>query len=481
MATLRERRKRERRKKRLKILLLVVGIAIVIGVGVYAGFHGMREAGRRHLQEAAGTGEDAGGAEGEGDGESSGPSEIIYNGSKYRYKDGMFNILCMGVDIRQRDLEELGAIEGTEADSFDINTWDGRNGQADAILVVAIDTKEHTLDVIAVPRDTMVPIDIYALDGSFVGTETQQITLQYAYGDGREQSCELMEAAVSDLMYQLPINGYAAIWMLALPILNDAIGGVEVTIEEDLTLLNPEFVAGTTLTLHGEEAIDYACKRDITVSYSSMARVGRQKQYLMAFARDAKAAVKKNPSLAIDIYKTVSEYMVTDIGLDEAAYLATEVMQSDFGEDSLHIVDVELTQGEIYEEYYAKEDELQQLILDVFYEKVADGVDSEGQSIPVIERMLQGAYQALEPPQEPEGDDGQAGEEETGEVVYANSDVNIRKEPSTDSEKLGTARAGARLIRTQELDIGWSEIEYLDGVAYIRSDLLTTEEPPPEE
>ena len=62
---------------------------------------------------------------------------------------------------------------------------------------------------------------------------------KHGYGDGMELSCERSVAAVSRLFYNLPISGYAAINMGAIPALNDAVGGVQVTVLDDV--IYPEY------------------------------------------------------------------------------------------------------------------------------------------------------------------------------------------------------------------------------------------------
>ena len=90
------------------------------------------------------------------------------------------------------------------------------------------------LSIIAVNRNAMALVDVYDEDGVYMGQYTKQITLQHGYGDGMELSCERSVAAVSRLFYNLPISGYAAINMGAIPALNDAVGGVQVTVLDDV-------------------------------------------------------------------------------------------------------------------------------------------------------------------------------------------------------------------------------------------------------
>lgn len=61
--------------------------------------------------------------------------------------------------------------------------------------------------------------------------------------------------------------------------------------------------------------------------------------------------------------------------------------------------------------------------------------------------------------------------------VYATGDINIRKSYSADSDKIGTLKAGESVTRTGTSDNGWSKVSYNGGTGYIKTSLLTTEEP----
>lgn len=63
------------------------------------------------------------------------------------------------------------------------------------------------------------------------------------------------------------------------------------------------------------------------------------------------------------------------------------------------------------------------------------------------------------------------------EKVYATGDINIRKSYSADSDKIGTLKAGESVTRTGISDNGWSKVSYNGGTGYIKTSLLTTEEP----
>ena len=74
--------------------------------------------------------------------------------------------------------------------------------------------------------------------------------------------------------------------------------------------------------LMGEAAFWYVKARDVNVFGSADMRLARQKQYLNAYVQAARSAVKKDITVALDLYQAVVPQMVTDISADEVAYLA---------------------------------------------------------------------------------------------------------------------------------------------------------------
>lgn len=60
------------------------------------------------------------------------------------------------------------------------------------------------------------------------------------------------------------------------------------------------------------------------------------------------------------------------------------------------------------------------------------------------------------------------------DVVIVNaSDVNVRALPNTSSDKLGKVQAGTCLNRSEIRDDGWSCIDYIGQVGYIKTEFLT--------
>lgn len=281
--------------------------------------------------------------------------DVRYQGVHYRYNEDVLTFLFLGID----KLTEVKPVE---------SGIDG--GQSDAIFLLVLNPRSMEAAIIAVPRDTMTDIDVYGRQGNYIGTATAQITLQHGYGDGAELSCERSREAVSKLFYNLPIHGYCAVNMGAIPLLNDAVGGVEVQALEDVVYT--KIKEGDMVHLEGMEAYDYLHNRDPDSEGSNDRRFQRQKQYLTAYAAAAMEAVKKDITLPVTLYNTLSRYMVTDITINEVSYLAVQAAGYHFDSGNIYSLAGETVMGEQFEEFYVDETALYELILKVFYEEIPD-------------------------------------------------------------------------------------------------------------
>ena len=175
-------------------------------------------------------------------------------------------------------------------------------------------------------------------------------------------------------MYQLPIHGYAAINMSAIPVINDQVGGVDVVVLDDLTKWDPKLVKGTTVHLEGETAYNYLRARDLNKFASSDARFERQKQYINGFIEAARETASENPNAAVELFSSISSKMVTNITADEISYLAPYMTQYSFDSSNIRIIRGETQKNGEFEEFYVDEEDLYKTIIEVFYEEI-DNVD----------------------------------------------------------------------------------------------------------
>ena len=201
----------------------------------------------------------------------------------------------------------------------------------------------------------------------------RSIALSYAYGDGLNVSCELCREAVSTLFHGLEIDGYGAFFLGGLSKLNDVLGGVTVTVPEDLPFQMAAFrgmTPGSTVTLTGDQARAFIQWREEDAAGND-GRMQRQKQFLLSAVSQLRQQIRRNPTSALSLYNAVSDYVLTDLDLSRIAYLATEAAGMGFSGDILRVPTGEGTvSADQHLELPVDEEGLNDLILSVFYEEI---------------------------------------------------------------------------------------------------------------
>lgn len=362
-----ERSRRKRRRILQRILAWLLVIVLIAAVAVLAVSLYISRGGRRLRERTAGARpnleqelDPAPGGQGQ-------PYEpeteavwqegwIRHEGRIYEYNEDILTFLVMGIDKMEEVTESRDKVSG---------------GQSDALFLVIANPDDRSIRILAVNRDTMTDVVMY--DAGVEGSSpvvTAQIAAQHGFGDGKELSCELTRDAVSGLLYDLPIHGYVAVNMAAIPELNDALGGVDVVCLEDLSKVIKGAKEGTELHLEGMNAFWYVKYRDTTVFESARGRLARQKQYLTTFMKQAIAATKQDITLPISLYGKLKQYMVTDVTTDEVAYLASELVNYSFDQDAIYTLEGTTVEGESHEEFYPDRKALRDLMIQLFYREV---------------------------------------------------------------------------------------------------------------
>lgn len=338
----------------LRVLFGVCSFVFVLGLVTFGTYHVLRMNGEKNMQKNV---SDVSIAMTSDNKENVSSDLIWHNGKAYEFNDQVVTILCMGIDQHSEQIEEKENISG-------------ESGQADSIFLAVLNPVNQQLKVIAISRDTITEIASYDARGNYIGDTVSHLGLAYAYGNGRDTSCEYMVHAVSKLFYGIPINGYAAFNMATISKLNDAVGGVTVTIPEGEDI-SEDLRAGTTVKLQGDQAEKFVRYRNTDDRGSNNQRIARQKEFLLNFFTAAVNAMKSDVSLPVTLYQEMSDEMVTNIGLDNAVYLATEASAMQFNENNLTVLQGEAKAGEVYDEFYVDDAKLYELILDTFYTEVA--------------------------------------------------------------------------------------------------------------
>lgn len=352
------------RKCGIAAAVIGTGLAVWYGAGMYqhrkaeeamiAARHEMlQETGAEMTKEAADSGMQTGKEKlFEG-------NTVSWDGKTYKRNTYVKAVLCMGVD---RD----GPMTET--------TLSGDGGQADGIFLLANDTARGSMKILLIPRDTMTEItktDISWTDenGTELGQSVDHLSLSYAYGDGREKSCEYTKQAVSHLLMGLEIDSYMAADLEIISSLNDEVGGVSVTIPTiGMEKADPEFVFGKTVRLKGEQAERFVRFRDIERDNSAISRMEQQKLYISGFFQAVKEKSKTESSITEKLFEMSQDYMVTDMAKDEYLKLAINALEGEgLTSSSFKMAPGTGTATETYDEYYVAQEALVPILLDLFY------------------------------------------------------------------------------------------------------------------
>lgn len=278
---------------------------------------------------------------------------VEYKGETYKYNDHLSNYLFLGIDTR----EAVDTYQ-SQADA----------GQADAIFLVSMDRATEKIKVLFLPRDSMTRIEVFNPYGQSLGETTDHLNIQYAFGDGKEKSCELMKTAVSGMLDGLPIQGYCSMNMDGISVITDFVGGIQLTIPDDsLADVNPEYKKGAVVDITGETAEQFVRYRDIDKTQSALVRQERQKTFLQALVQKAQEKAGEDAGFVTGLYDSVKSYTVTNMGNDIFAKL---LAASQNGITDTETVPGEGTHGENFDEYHIDEDALSDLIISMFYEKI---------------------------------------------------------------------------------------------------------------
>lgn len=245
------------------------------------------------------------------DGKNAAQPEIEVNGVKYRMRESVSAYLLMGID------------KSGEAGKQDIADDNGRN---DMNLLVVVDHTAKTYTTLQLNRDTMVPVDAITYYGGYMDTFDMPLCLAHFYGDGAEISCGNVLKSVRYLLGEIPINGYIALQYEGIADVNDAVGGVSVTITDDFSRLDSTLEMGQTVLLKGEQAHHYVRGRMNVGDGNNTSRERRQRIYMDAFAAKCRQEIKQNSSIINTIYNAAKPYMVTDMSLGTMSNLAVKCL-----------------------------------------------------------------------------------------------------------------------------------------------------------
>lgn len=271
---------------------------------------------------------------------------VIRNGERWRYNSRLTTVLLLGVDTAQPE-------EGGVSDF-------GSNGHADAIVLLVIDPDTQTVQPILMSRDTIAQVDVYTEDREFMFSGDMQIAMQYSVGDSHARSCYLMKKAVSRALLELPIDSCCAVTLDGIAAAVEHLGGIQLTIPEDWTDVNPDYTAGAVVTLDAAATERLLRYRDLEAAGSNETRMERIGWFLTQMAG----------SLSTAELQELAEVLEPFAESDLSAETMQQLTSYSFRQELLRIPGKTIPDADaIFEEFHVDEARLKDLLLQVFYRK----------------------------------------------------------------------------------------------------------------
>lgn len=320
-------------KDRRKKLLLLCAILILVLVMIISGLQILKSADFLHNQ---------------GEETAQQSKTIEKDGKKYYPRQDVTVMMVLGID-------QEGPVQ---ASNSYINP-----GAADMVMLLVFDETEKSCSVLYLNRDTMLDVSLLGLRGDYAGTRREQLALAHTYGSGLEDSCENVRGTLENFLQGVTIDYYVSMNMDAIPILNDAVGGVTVNVTDDFSEVDPSISMGKTV-LRGRQVLSYVQTRKGVGDQKNVSRMQRQQEYITAFLQQYRNMEQDLESLTA-IYERIEPYIVTDCSTNTLTGMLSRYKDYTFKE--IVTVDGENVIGEEYYEFYVDEEHLQQVVLELFY------------------------------------------------------------------------------------------------------------------
>jgi LCP family protein required for cell wall assembly len=215
----------------------------------------------------------------------------ITGGRPAKTVDGAQNILIVGSDSRDPDSSDDTA-----------NAW-----RADTLMLMHIPADHKSAQIISIPRDLWVPIPTSNSAACSTGVRNK-INASFAFG-GLPRAVHTVEC-----LTDVHIDNVAAIDFGGFKQVTDALGGVDLYVDQSITSIHKPYRVFTKGTMHmnGEQALDWVRQRK-QFARGDFARMQHQQQFLIALMDKASSTgTLSNPAKLNSFLKAVTAAVTVD-------------------------------------------------------------------------------------------------------------------------------------------------------------------------
>ena len=251
--------------------------------------------------------------------------------------------------------------------------------RTDTMILVTVNFKKNTVDMISIPRDTYVKL--YNKKGMLIDEldPYNKINSSFSLGGGlKKGGYQSAMNTVSALLGGIPINYYVSVDMNAVKDVVNAMGGVEYEVDIEVSM-NGRLLHPGLQHLDGQAVLDYCRQRK---GSSDVARADRQQRMLLAIFDQLKQSgqIANLPK----IYKAVESNIDTNLSFEQICALALVAVRMDFADLDRHMVPgayMSLYERDIWALDAKK---LQKLIKDVFNAEIVVDPNADGETLALL-------------------------------------------------------------------------------------------------
>ena len=241
------------------------------------------------------------------------------------YMSQRVNILLVGYDSSPERTVEESDVYRDESNDF----------RSDVLMLLTVNFREKSVDLISVPRDSYAPIyndggELYSKNGKW------KINAAFAKGGSEgKRGYKFAMQTVSKLL-GVPIDYYAGVDMDGLKGVVNAMGGVYYDV--DLTIrLNGRTLRPGYQKLNGQDVLDYVrARKGIS---TDTGRNDRQQRILFAIFEQLKS--KDQLQNFPKIYRSIKKYLHTNLTTEQVAAIAAFGMQLSMDDIHRHTLEGE--------------------------------------------------------------------------------------------------------------------------------------------
>lgn len=241
--------------------------------------------------------------------------------------DGALDLLLVGTDSRT----DAHGNPLSERELASLRAGDAEADNTDTIVLVRIPDNGESATAISIPRDSYVKVPgigmskINAAFGSTKATEKQKLIDEGEDDETAEKEAvqagrEALITSVADLT-GVTVDHYAEIGLLGFVLLTDAVGGVDVCLNDavDEPLSGANFPAGEQ-TLSGAQALSFVRQRH-DLQRGDLDRIVRQQVFMASLVHEViSAKTLSNPGKLSQLSSAVQRSVVLDEDWDVIAF-----------------------------------------------------------------------------------------------------------------------------------------------------------------